>query len=969
MVIKMNKKFIMIVLLLIIVKYPFAQEKCTVIGYVKHRFSGIVLKGVRIKIGGTSLETETNEMGRYEFQNLEPGTYSFTAHHDDFLIQTQMITLKAEDVKALNFVLIPIESEDEITGPFIQNPFKAAIPLASIKMFSLKDREKLPARGGLSLLEFVPGITHIGREGTYSIRGSRTDEIGYFIDGMPVRSFEGGGSSFMLNHNAIDRVEIQRGWFDAKYGRIIGGIVNLVPKYGGEKYSGNLSGITEALTGSWIGARNYSYKLYEGYVGGPLYKLPKGRFFVSYEGRNMLDRTPSPTSTRIYPDGRLPNNGEDFYSFFGHASYLIGENMELELGGARNSKKFNTYNLRFRFDTDHFLHRENTESFYYGKFSHRLNDKTFYTVKLNRTLETGKYEDNMARDDILEYYREINNPYDDMRLFYDPSLDDEGLISVNSWSKWENSYLSFKVDLTHQLTKRHRIEAGADYQKHFLRSYTMTGLRNAYKNPNHFSIEEITAYGYDWPRDENNDYLTPDTYEDYIDYTYYHWDPNDPLFIGMENRIKKVNSGVKAPKRPLNFSLYLQDKIEYEDVFINIGLRYDRFDPASPVIEDYDQPVDPETNELKLGDKIISNRFSPRLGIGFQASAKTYLHANYGIFYQFPVYDLTVIPYDTFKDRALRGSIASRSNPGLKPEQLSAYELGINQYLYKNVWMNFTIFYKNFKDMVLLERKESLFGYFAQYLNGDVATARGYEFSLYLKKHRNFDFFFNYSLMYAYGTGSNPDSNNRNVWIGTPVLDHPERLDFDRRHKITGNFGYYLNFGEGPVLLGKKVLQEAGFTVLLKAGSGMPYQPARQPLNEVSLQSGAPNPAGPKNSQDGPWIFSMDLKASKTIRLKDRMKLKFFVWAINLTDRRNSETVFKTTGKVDYNGWFETEEGKRWLELYGKDGEVYTNTARYGSRFRERYPEGGEKYYKDVLLDPMKYFFPRIIRFGLEIEF
>ena len=100
------------------------------------------------------------------------------------------------------------------------------------------------------------------------------------------------------------------------------------------------------------------------------------------------------------------------------------------------------------------------------------------------------------------------------------------------------------------------------------------------------------------------------------------------------------------------------------------------------------------------------------------------------------------------------------------------------------------------------------------------------------------------------------------------------------------------------------------------------------------------------------------------------MKLNFYVWALNITNRRNSESVFKTTGKVDYNGWLETEEGKEWLERYGIDGEVYRNKNMYRwDDWYELHKEGGEKLYNDVLQDPMKYFYPRVIRFGLEIIF
>ena len=84
------------------------------------------------------------------------------------------------------------------------------------------------------------------------------------------------------------------------------------------------------------------------------------------------------------------------------------------------------------------------------------------------------------------------------------------------------------------------------------------------------------------------------------------------------------------------------------------------------------------------------------------------------------------------------------------------------------------------------------------------------------------------------------------------------------------------------------------------------------------------------------------------MRLKDPFKINFYLWVLNLTNRINSETVFQTTGNVGYNGWLQTVPGKEWLRLYGEDG---------------------ERLYNEKLHNPVKYFNPRIIRFGMEVIF
>jgi len=934
--------------------FSFSQEKCKIVGFVKDHFTGVILKDVTISITGTSHETSTDGRGRYEFDGVKPGSYSLAAYAPGYLIQRIEVSLEAGDVKAVHFSMVPEGQEDEIKGSFIQNPFRNSIPVSSRTVVNLRDRERYPLRGTLPLLELVPGITAVNGGNAYSFRGSRTDEVGYFIDGMPLRNFYTGNPAFLLHHTAIDRVEIDRGWFDAKYGRITGGMVNVIPKYGEEDYHVNITGLTEGLTGLWTGARNYGYGVFEGSAGGPVYGYPKGRFFVSFEKRKRGDRTPSPLTTMLYPDGRLPGNDEDYYSVFGKVSYLLDDDMEIEAGAGRNSMKYNTYDILFRYDTDHVLHNKSLGSFYYSKFSHRLGENTFYTVKLSSSGEVNKSEDNVHRGDIGEYHRVLKddyNPVDEYGLYYYP-FDESGryvhpLLATNTWSKTDNSMITLKGDFTHQLTKAHRIEAGFDVQRHTLKSLTINNLNKVLTSISMFSDQNIFSWGFDLPRDSRGYYKQPHVLDATVNGIFYYFDPDDPFFKTIEHTLIDVNSGKSAAKHPLNISYYIQDHIELDRAFINLGLRYDSFYSDSPILTDIYEPIDPQTNKLKLKEDKFTHKLAPRLGIGFRAGKMTDIYSNFGIFYQQPVYELVVLPYSSVKDLCVRGKYF-KSNPELKLQKVSAFEFGISQYLYKDMWLHINAFYKSFDNLVGLKRLATLIGYQLIYSNIDYGTSKGFEFELSLRRNRNFNFFVNYSLMYAYGTGSAPESNSRRIWMGEPLPDHPERLDFDRRHKIIADIDYRLYRKEGPRFFGKNILQDSGINVLFRLGSGMPYQQIAQPCNEIAVPPEYSKPVGGKNSRTGPWIFSMDFKAQKLVRIKDFLKLNIFVWVLNITNRINSETVFQTTGKVDYNGWLQTNEGGEWLRIYGEEG---------------------KKLYNEKLHDPMKYFNPRIIRFGLEIEF
>ena len=74
--------------------------------------------------------------------------------------------------------------------------------------------------------------------------------------------------------------------------------------------------------------------------------------------------------------------------------------------------------------------------------------------------------------------------------------------------------------------------------------------------------------------------------------------------------------------------------MEFDDMVINIGLRYDQFDPQSVYPSDRRNPA----NQLILPDSMMSlypnapiiSQLSPRLGFAYQLGGQAVLHFSYG---------------------------------------------------------------------------------------------------------------------------------------------------------------------------------------------------------------------------------------------------------------------------------------------------------------------------------------------------
>lgn len=140
---------------------------------------------------------------------------------------------------------------------------------------------------------------------------------------------------------------------------------------------------------------------------------------------------------------------------------------------------------------------------------------------------------------------------------------------------------------------------------------------------------------------------------------------------------------------PIRAAAYVQNKFEYEGIVANVGLRmdysnantdwivYQTFDPL------FNEPVEGDVTEVFPTAKATEDlTVSPRLGISFPITVTSKLYFNYGHFQAFPsTFSLYRIERFTEDSR-----ISSLANPNLPLQKTVSYELGyeqsfLNQYL------------------------------------------------------------------------------------------------------------------------------------------------------------------------------------------------------------------------------------------------------------------------------------------------
>jgi len=99
----------------------------------------------------------------------------------------------------------------------------------------------LPVEGFFGVLVTQAGVTQ-GPSGEIHIRGGRSNEISYLVDGMSVGNpFDTNGLATSVATDAIQEMTVISGAFNAEYGKAMSGIVNLVTKEGSDKLHGSFS--------------------------------------------------------------------------------------------------------------------------------------------------------------------------------------------------------------------------------------------------------------------------------------------------------------------------------------------------------------------------------------------------------------------------------------------------------------------------------------------------------------------------------------------------------------------------------------------------------------------------------------------------------------------------------------------------------------------------------------------------------
>lgn len=852
-----------------------AAQSGKVSGRVTDKVTNEALPFVNVIIEGTTQGAATDLDGYYNILNVAPGTYTIKASAIGYNSQSVSgVRVSIDLTSKIDFVLseTSLTLKDEVvvvaTKPLVTKDLTA-----STAIVGADDIAALPVTEFQEVLGLKAGV--VGN----SVRGGRSGEVVYAIDGVPVTDVYDGGTVVDVNANSIQELQFVSGAFNAEYGKALSGYVNIATKDGKNTFEGNVT----TYFGDYYSDRTDIFRAiddfdplsihnFEGSLSGPI--IPNSLYFYGnfryvYFGGwlngkrvfNPWDITTNlgasvPLENRYdiqkTGDGEIvPMNWNQKVYGQGKLTYRVIPEIKLTYNYMIDDVEYRDYDHSFAYNPDGDFKKFRTGHTNILGMTHTLGSSTFYQLNLS-------YFFKRFRQYVYEDYNDPKYTHNELlgQSPADvPSFRTGG--TQSSHFKRTTGTYGVKFDITSQVTQIHQVKAGVEFNRHNL----------SFDNVNLIQPDGIGS-----PKDTRNPYVTlrvPDINN-----------PAENLAIDIYTR------------NPVEFSAYLQDKIELSELIINIGLRYDMFMPDGKLLVD---PTDPniynplnpaniaktlaERQTYWYKDASTKSQLSPRLGVAFPITDRGVIHFSYGYFFQIPPFDL-LYTNPEFKFGQGTGNLGIAGNSDLRPQGTISGEVGVQQAITDDISIDLTAYFRDIRDLAGTRADEiTLFGgsgRYSQFVNSDFGFVKGIVFTLTKRFSDGWSGTIDYTLQSAKGNASDPAAT-RNALVGGAL---PEiqliRLNQDQTHTINVTFSY--------------AAENWGLSMIGNYGSGFPYTP-NQSINLSTLLT---------NSETKPTYVNADFRAYYDFKIMDSYKISFFTRIYNLFDIRNEVNVYGDSGTADF---------------------------------------------------------------------
>jgi outer membrane receptor protein involved in Fe transport len=238
----MKKLSRFILFILIGSHFLFAGTSGKLTGRISDGSTGEPLIGVNVFLPSTGQGAASDINGNYLILNIAPGEYNLHCSmigYSEQVVENIRIMVDLTTTQDVEMSLSIIEG-DVVTVTADRSMIQADITHAQANISSA-ELEAMPVESFQAAVSLQAGVV-VDAGGGIHIRGGRSSEVGYLIDGIPVTNSYGQNMGVGIENNAIQELQVISGTFNAEYGQAMSGIINIVTKDGSlDKYTGQLS--------------------------------------------------------------------------------------------------------------------------------------------------------------------------------------------------------------------------------------------------------------------------------------------------------------------------------------------------------------------------------------------------------------------------------------------------------------------------------------------------------------------------------------------------------------------------------------------------------------------------------------------------------------------------------------------------------------------------------------------------------
>jgi len=883
-----------------------AQTTGKISGNITGADTGEPLAGVNVIIKGTQLGAATDLNGDYYILNVPPGVYTLEIRMIGYAtVNINDVRVSVNRTATVDFKLQPtVIMGEEITVQADRISVKKD-QTNSIRNISSDEIKMLPAEDVFAVVQMQPGVVE------NHFRGGRDNEVVYLIDGMKVtESFQHRSNAVEVNAEAVQDIEVITGTFNAEYGDAMSGVVNIVTKEGGKKLEGSISSqfgnyLTDH-TDKFIGLSNSEVDRIQDFklnLSGPLFLnnltfLFNGRYLedlgyldgIHYFNVDDFSDYTSADSTEWHTE----NTGDGSYVslnwhndllLFGKLTYKPFKSFKVSLSATKNNKERQYYSHSYKYNP-------------YG-VPKDYDESEMLTLHVNQMLATSAFYDlKLAYSDYYTGYYLYENPTDS-RYVHDEYNKNNGFNTGGQnkgHTRRTEKNLNLKFDLSWQINKRHFLKTGIDVHQITL-DQKYSSIQNGY---NGSGLEHVFYFD-SFANERVYPFYTPVIYPD-----------------------SSIHSDIYSHK-PFKFSSYVQDKMEFESMVVNLGVRFDYFSPDAVYPTNYRNPANQlhQLEESRYSTYPTANhqyQISPRLGLSYQLGESALLRFSYGHFLQLPPLDYY---YQNHAFLIRAPDFQSRmGNANLKAQKTIQYEVGLWQQLTSTMNLEVAVYYRDIYDLVTA----TIYTTYDQirygvYNNLEYGNARGLEVK-YDFRLNNLSAGINYTLGYTRGIANDPEMSFNRAGQSMDPVNKMIPMAWDQRHV----FNTYLGYERQNLTIAAMLYYYSGETYT--------WSPiAQSPLARINLFP---------NNQHKPPRYNVDLNASYRFLSFGRFKLTLNLLVYNLLDRLNEVNVNSNTGRAD--------------QVIIQESNLIAHRSVYHE-------------YIDQVLDPGRFATPRVVKLGLGITF